>query len=150
MKPLPFFGSTLIGVAMMQMPSTPPMKLGLWEETVTATTHIPGTAIPGGEVQTMKMRLCVTPVNPFTHVPKSCKLMNIVWTPQRYSLDLSCGTTSGHMQIDFDTPETGHGTMHMDFGTGGAVKGTSDSKVDVHFVSSSCGTVTPSNPEIFK
>ena len=150
MKPLPFFGSTLIGVAMMQMPSTPPMKMGLWEETVTATTHIPGTAIPGGDVQTMKMRLCVTPVNPFTQVVKGCKLTNLVWTPQRYALDLNCGTMSGHIQIDFDTPETGHGSMHMDFDTGGKGTGTSDSTINVHFVSSSCGTVTPTNPEFIK
>src|ERR1700743_367565 len=62
MKTLLYVGSALIGGALMlQMPTPPPMKMGLWETTSSFSMTGPQMPPGMGGGQTVKARQCFTP-----------------------------------------------------------------------------------------
>ena len=154
MKTTLLLGAILVGAAMMQMPSTPPVKMGLWESTVNTTVKLPPGApnFLGGGPRTTVMHVCFTPdswakgVGP-QQDQKSCVRSNEVYNPTGFSFDISCskGKKTSHYETTFDNPAAIHGTVHTDSGPQGI---TIDSTTTSRFISSDCGAVTPDKPVV--
>ena len=156
MKVMTIAGSVVLLAGFFQMPSTPPMKMGLWEMTSTTTMTIPGmnTNMPA---RATKVRMCHTPESwannlmPQTGRPgaqsngqSDCVMSNQSFTGHTFSVDISCpkSGTKGHMTTTWDGSDSSHGTTHMEINSGGrsmTMDGTSTSR----FVSSDCGAVKP-------
>ena len=151
MKHMIAAGSLLAAGWMMQAPERLPMKMGLWESTVTVTTKSPGTEIP---TRVMKIRNCLTvddylqPLGP-TQAQEKCPRTHQVWTANSFSMDVSCPSlgASGHAEIKWENGLSSHGTVHMDINTG-TRSFASDTVVEGHFVSAACGATTPEKPQI--
>jgi hypothetical protein len=140
-----------------QMPSAPPMKMGLWEQTTVVHMKMTGGKMPPGMPmdQTAKSHSCYTPET-WTHIlanraNKSCTFSNESIAGSHLSLDISCASMGMKMHIDgsFPTMETGHGTVHMEANTP-QMNMVSDSTYDTHFVSSDCGSIAPGKTEIVR
>ena len=153
----------LSSAAFAQLPSSPPIRLGLWESTV--NTKVTGIDMPpalakmaGLDSRDSRVQVCITPETWQKAVAnsrdqKDCVRSNEHYTGHTYSFDLSCrsGRQTGHSESVFDSDESGHSTttLVMDQGNGRAqmhVDATSQS----HFVSSDCGGVTPDKPKLIK
>jgi len=158
MKTILVAGAALLIAAFFQgPPATAPMKLGLWE--TTSSTKMSGAQMPQGMTipnQTTKVRSCLTQESWAKNLGASqraqnCTRSNEVYTPTRYSFDISCPANgaTGHFDMMFDSKESGHATMHMNVDRGGHAM-TMDSTIDSHFVSADCGSVTPDKPEIVR
>ncbi len=149
-------------MAVAQLPSTPPIRMGLWETAV--STKMTGMDMPpalakmaglGG--QEIRVQACVTPESwqkvVDTRQGKDCTRTNEHYTGNTYSFDLSCrsGRMTGHSESVFEGQDAGHSTvsMVMDQG-GGRPQMHVDSTSQSHFVSADCGGVTPDKPKIIK
>lgn len=120
------------------MPATLPVKMGLWENTLTTSE---------GEHQ--KTRSCFTKESfqrSVMNMPSTCTITNQAWTSRSYTSDVSCKTTSsqsnGHLDMQFLSPETTHSTITLTITVQGKTVPltiTTDSK----FVSSQCGDLAP-------
>lgn len=159
MKIMLLVGTGLIGGALMfQMPATPPMKMGLWESTM--STKMSGMDLPPGMSMpntNMKVRACMTPENYAKNLgasqrQKDCVRSNEVWAGNHYSFDMACksGNTTGHFEMTFESKESGHAVMHMSMNPGSGHTMQMDMTVDSHFVSSDCGNVSPDKPEMIR
>lgn len=133
----------------LQLPSTPPIKLGLWESNTTMTMKMPGMAMPQ---QTYKSRACVTADSwaktlGSTQRMDVCTRTNESYAGGHFTFDITCPGANGKGHADFDLTGTTstRGTIHMELmpGRGPA---TSDTVVEGHFVSADCGSVVPGRP----
>ncbi len=145
-------GALLAGL--FQAPSTPPMKLGLWEITTTVTMEMPG--MPAQPPRSMKVRSCVTAeswTKSFGKMQQTgdCTLSHQNMTAGHYSFDVSCPSmnATGHSEMNFSDETTGHGTMRMEMNAGGQQMVTS-SVWDSHYLGADCGAVTPDKPQIIR
>jgi Protein of unknown function (DUF3617) len=156
MKTLLYVGSALIGGALMlQMPATPPMRMGLWETTSNFT--MTGVQMPPGMAtgnQTVKARQCFTPETwakalGASQRQQSCTRSNEVYGANHYSFDVSCPNsgTTGHFDMTFESKESGHATLHMDMNNNGHAM-SMNSTIESHFVSADCGNVSPDRPQM--
>jgi hypothetical protein len=132
-----------------QFPTTPPMKMGLWESD--GAMKMKGMPLGLGN-KTMRVSTCVTPESYAKAITssqdqKNCVRTNEVWNGKGYSGDLSCnnGQATGHVEYTFDGPEAGHGTSHVDMG-----RISVDHSWTMKFVSSDCGNVSPDKPVVLK
>jgi hypothetical protein len=151
-----YIGSGLIGALMFQMPTTPPMKMGLWE--TTSRISMTGAEVPQGMSipnQTIKARQCFTPeswaksLGASQRQQQNCTRSNETWGAKSYSFDLACkGGTTGHFEMTFDSKESGHAVMHMNIDPGNGHTMLMSSTIESHFISADCGTVSPDRPEI--
>ena len=137
-----------------QTPSTPPMKLGLWEITTTVTMEMPG--MPTQPPRTVKVRSCVTAdswTKSFGKMQQvgDCAVSHQSMTTSHYSFDMSCPSVNatGHGEMDFSTGTTGHGTMRMEMNAGGRQMVTS-SVWDSRYLGADCGAVTPDKPQVIQ
>jgi hypothetical protein len=154
MRILFYVGSGLVGGALMfQMPAKPPMKMGLWEHNSTST--ITDMKMPKGMTTlhtSIRSHMCVTPesyAKSFADPNISdCVRSNESWNGSAYTCDLSCKLMTGHFDMHFDSAEAGHATMHLTKRPKFTGVLVIDFKIDMHFVSSDCGSVTPEHPEI--
>ena len=159
MRVMMLTGTAVLLAGFFQMPATPPMKMGLWETTSTTTMTMPGMNMPS---RTTKMQMCHTPESwaknlmPQTGRPggqsngqSDCEMSNQSFSGHTYSVDISCpkSGTKGHMTSTFDSPDSSHGTTHMEMNANGRSM-TMDSTTSSHFVSSDCGTVKPGSAVI--
>ena len=154
--------------------SAPPIKMGLWADTatVTTTTHLPPEVAakinaPGG-VMTLPPRvintnICHTAADWTRSIAganqaKNCTMTNKVVTAKGMSMDMTCtvpnqGTSTGHIDAVFDSPEQVHSTVHMAFTgapkaqNGAGMSTTVDIKSESHYVSADCGDVKPLEPQ---
>ena len=116
--------------------SAPPIKMGLWETTTVSKMtglQIPpevvekmkamGRSIPGAEPRTTVIQGCVTAEKwqeNFTKAQQNqdCHTKNLKQDSSGMSADIDCkserGSSTGHMQINFLSPEKTHGTMHLE------------------------------------
>jgi hypothetical protein len=80
-----------------------------------------------------------------------CTHSNVTQTPHGRAFDVSCTSptakTTGHVEMNFESDEKGHGTVHM---VRTALQGpqamkpmTIDAKFDMHYVASDCGDIKP-------
>ncbi len=155
MKMLLVLGSTFLGSALFQMPTAPPMKMGLWEST--STMKMGGMAMPQGMSMpntTVKVRACMTPESYAKNLgaaqnQQDCTRSNEKWSAKGYSFDLACkrGNATGHAEITFDSPEAVHSVIHLSMNMG-ARSMDMDSTGESHFVSADCGNVSPDKPEV--
>lgn len=150
MKTVLLFGPVLLAAGMMQMPSTPPVKMGLWETTVMMKVTMAGMDMPP---HPMKARVCYTADTWAKHIAseqqKGCQRTNESWSPRGYSFDVSCPSMNGtgHVQIDFLSAESVHAVTHIEMSPSGH-HAVSDITADSHFVGADCGSVSPDKPVI--
>jgi hypothetical protein len=145
----------LTGGLFFQMPTTPPMKMGLWE--TTSTVKMSGAALPGGMKlpgSTVKVRACMTPESYAKNLgaaqnQQDCTRSNEKWTLKGYSFDLACkrGNATGHADITFEGMEAAHSVIHLSMNMGSGSMDM-DSTADAHFVSADCGAITPDKPVV--
>jgi hypothetical protein len=155
-----------------------PVKIGLWESSVTTTMSglpIPpdvaekmramGRPLPG-DPNTMVMQACVTQdewsktlANLGKRGDMTCTTSNLMQDSQKLTFDESCvsprgGTFAGHFEMFFDDAEHSHGEVHMK--TAGAQDGASSLKITIdvsttsHFVSADCGDMKPGDAKVIK
>ncbi len=157
MKVLFVVGASMLA-AMFQMPAAPPVKMGLWESSV--TSKMSGEGLPP-QMATMgnritKVHSCYTPESyakamANNQQQKDCVRSNEVWTPKSWSFDMSCrsGQSTGHFVMNFDDGENAHGSMQLNMNAGGRAM-QMDSTMNMHYLGADCGKVTPDKPEIVK
>ncbi|HTV08933.1 MAG TPA: DUF3617 family protein [Candidatus Aquilonibacter sp.] len=123
----------------------PPIKLGLWETTMS-----------GGMMgaNSFKARVCVTAdsyQNAFARMPPGCTVSNQTRTATHASADIACtmnnAQSSGHFEVDFPDPETSHSTVTLNMTVQGQTMPMTI-KTDGKFISSDCGSVVPGKPQI--
>lgn len=158
MKTLLASGLVLVSAGWFQMPSKPPMKMGLWESTSTTTMKMPDmpAGMPGmGGGRTTKVRVCMTPETYEKDLARQqqqreCTISNQSTTANSYSFDISCprNNATGHFKMTWEG-DAGHGTMHMDMNAGGHAM-SMDSTMESRYLGADCGSVQPGSPEIVK
>ena len=147
MKVVLLCGTVLLAAGMGQRPSTPPVKMGLWE----STSHVELTAGKGLPPTNSKASHCYSAdtwaKSPIT---SGCHVSNESWSAQGYSYDLDCpnehNMPAAHMQVDFLSAESMHAVAHVKSSHHGHEVGVVT--IDEHFVSADCGSVSPSKPDI--
>jgi len=155
MKILFVVGASMVA-AMFQMPAAPPVKMGLWESSV--TSKMSGEGLPpqmaGMGNRITKVHSCYTPESyakamASNQQSKDCVRSNEVWGAKSWSFDLSCrgGQASGHFELAFDDTENAHGSMHMNMNAGGHAM-QSDSTMKMHYLGADCGNVSPDKPVV--
>ena len=143
---------SLAGLALLQLPIAPPMKLGLWETTSSMSMTMNGAAhsMPG-----MKSRTCVTAetwAKAFAgdRPGGECTRTGEKLTGSHYTFDLTCPKMNGTIHGDMEFAElgsAGHGKVHMEMSPGGHAV-VSDMEFDSHFVSADCGSVAPGKAQL--
>lgn len=159
-----------------QSTTPPPVKMGLWETTV--TSQMSGFQLPPDVVARLKAMGRSAPGGPHTAVSQGCltpeewqKSMEKMSQPasgdctithrqmetRKFSVDVSCksehgGTTTGHWEIQATDDEHSHGSGHMASDAAGpnGQHFTMDMTINSHFVSASCGDVKPGSAKIIR
>jgi hypothetical protein len=143
----------LLGGWMGQAPSTPPVKMGLWE--VATTSMLAGAKQAPETAHVAKYRVCKTLdtyQNWFSGTSQEkCAFSNVVWTSRSYKADFACtdrGST-GHVEITFDSSTGTRSMVRINMPAGGnrpamEVDSTSIGK----YIGSDCGTVAPGKIQI--
>jgi Protein of unknown function (DUF3617) len=158
MKILFVVGASMLA-AMFQMPATPPVKMGLWEGSV--AMKMSGADLPAGMAgignRTTVVRSCYTPESyakamANSQQQKDCVRSNEVWGAKSWSFDMSCrsGQTKGHFEMNFDSTEAAHGSMHMTMNPGSGHPMEMDTTMTMHYLGADCGNVSPDKPQIVK
>jgi Protein of unknown function (DUF3617) len=157
-------------------PNTPPpVKMGLWETTV--TTQMTGFQLPPDVVAKLKAMGRDAPGEPHTVVTQGC-LTPAEWQKdieemnkphnsdcevtkhgddvRSLSFDISCkthgGTIIGHWEMHVTNDEHGHGTGHMksdEAGPNGQAF-VMDSTMDTRYLGADCGDVKPGDAKVIK
>jgi hypothetical protein len=123
-------------------PSTPPIKMGLWESVPAAST-----GAQAGQPQ-RTVRSCQTPstwVKQMGPTAKdACPKTNEVWTANSYSFDVQCSgkPKMASVSVTFDTPETMHGSFDMTAMPDGTPRAM-HRDFQQRWVAADCGDVTP-------
>jgi len=139
-------------------PSTPPMKMGLWEITTTSTMKATGKMAdamqkmgqPMGAPSTQSMKMCMTLENWQKAVSGNahpgCTQSNVSYTGKKYTVTLTCNRGTSTMTTDvttfLDGAEQIHGIVHMVSNSDNGQM-TSDGTSTGKFISSDCGDVKP-------
>ena len=136
-----------------QAPSTPPVKMGLWE--VATTSTLAGANMPPGAGHTAHYRACKTLdtyQNWFSGTSQEkCVVSNVAWTSNSYKADFACkdrGST-GHVDITFDSSTATRSVVRVNMpATGSRQVVQVDSTSTAKFIGSDCGTVEPGKIQI--
>jgi len=154
-----------------QAPSTPPIKMGLWQGTTVSRMtglQLPpeivekmkamGRSIPGSEPKTIETESCLTPEKWKEMFAKSqerenCKIENLKQDSSGMSADMVCtsggGSGKGHMQVNFISSEKVHGTMHMEMVTERQPQPiVVDMTFDSTYQGADCKGVSPDTPKV--
>lgn len=162
--------------AFAQSSAPPPVKMGLWETTITsqmsgfqlppdvvAKLKAMGRSVPGGAHTTVSQG-CLTPeewqksMEGMNQPPNSdCTITHRQIESRKFSFDISCksehgGTTTGHWEMQATDDEHSHGSGHMASDAAGpnGQHFTMDMTLNSHFVSTNCGDVKPGNAKIIR
>jgi hypothetical protein len=164
-------GSVAVGAQDAVTP--PPVKMGLWQNTVTNTMsglQIPpevaakmqamGRPVPGAAPRTTVTQSCLTPENwqkSFTEMQqnKNCQFTNVHKSATGMSGDVACtmpeGSSKGHLDATFANQEKMNGKMHMEVTT---QRQTQPIVMDVSFESvyqgADCKGISPDSPKIVR
>jgi len=120
-------------------PTTPPIKMGLWEATMTM-----------GASGTYKSRACLSQESyqrMLTRVPPNCEISNLATTATAITGDLKCespggGTSKGRLDVQIPDSSTVHGTVTAATNYQGHAV-SMIIKSDWVFVSADCGDLSP-------
>jgi Protein of unknown function (DUF3617) len=136
----------------------PPMKMGLWQSEVTVQmTGMPnGASMPS---RTMTSQSCMTldswkdslqgAQNHQPNASVKCTRSNVQQDGHHYTADVQCsgqqgGSTTIHVDMQFDSDESMHGTTTMSLSGPNAPSGMQmSSTIKSKFLSSDCGDVKP-------
>ncbi len=157
------------------LPATPPVKMGLWESSITSTIGgitIPpdvaarlqamGRPVPGITPHTTVTQSCMTKeewaksIEKWNNNEAKCTYTNRDFTSQKFSFDMSCasehgGVFTGHFEMLVDDDEHTHGTAHMKGETGQAGQPmTIDTTLSSHYLGADCGDIKPGDAKIVK
>lgn len=120
------------------MPETLPIKMGLWENTITTS-----------QGQTEKTRSCFTKESfqrSIANLPANCKVTNQVWKSQSYSSDVACNASGsesrGHLEMQFPNTETQHSTITLTITAQGKTIPMTIT-TESHFISADCADLLP-------
>jgi hypothetical protein len=121
----------------------PPVKMGLWETTVSGLMG-----------NSYKARVCITPdsyQNAFAHMPPGCTVSNMNRSATRTSADIACtlnnAQSTGHFDVTFPDPVTSHSTITINLSIQGQTQAMTI-KTDGRFVSADCGSLEPGKAQI--
>ena len=125
--------------------ATPPIKMGLWEATVTNSLS----------PNPIKSRSCIDVESyqkSMASVPPGCTITNKKQTATSISGDLSCnlqhgGTATGHVDVEMPDASTMQSTVNLTVTAQGQtvpMKLTTDS----HFISADCGDIAPGQGKV--
>jgi len=152
MKILLMSMTTLLAAAFFQAPTTPPMKMGLWEENATLKMQQPdGT----DKTTSQKLRICTTESNWLRLMgptaKDACPKTNEVWSKNGYSFDLACPgkPKQASVAIHFDSPESEHGSID-DYETPDGKPMKMHGEYEAHWVGAACGDVSSEYPVIVR
>lgn len=120
----------------LKLPSTPPVKMGLWETTAA-----------NGRGASYRTRSCFTNESyqrDMAKLPPGCTVSNQTWTSHSFTADVACtmrdATSNGHIDVQFPDTETIHSTMSISMTAQGQTIPISFT-TDSHFVGSDCGGI---------
>lgn len=121
-------------------PAAPPIKMGLWEATMTM----------GTTGATYKSHACLSPESyqrMLTRVPPNCTISNLATTATSITGDVKCespdgGTSKGHVDVQIPDASTVHGTVTVTTKYQGHTV-SMDIKSDGHFIGADCGDLSP-------
>ena len=140
----------VVGFALLQSASKPPMKLGLWETSNSTTMSMEDSTPHQSPI--LKWRSCLTAESwrkAFGGGEKvgnaSCTRSHETFERGHYSFDLTCPSISGtgHGEMTFsDISDTGHGTLHLDM-VAQRHQIATDSVIDTRFIREDCGSLAP-------
>jgi hypothetical protein len=162
-------GSMAVGA--QDAPTPPPVKMGLWQNTVTNTMtglQIPpeiaarmqamGRPVPGSAPRTTTTQSCLTPDKWQKSISdmqqgKNCQFTNVKQSATAMSGDMACttpeGSSKGHLDATFANQEKMNGKMHMEITT---ARQTQPIVMDVTFESvyqgADCKGISPDSPKI--
>jgi Protein of unknown function (DUF3617) len=144
--------AALLGVGFFQAPANPPIKMGLWESKGTfKMPQADGTTKDTSRV----MRNCKTPqtwVRMMGPTAKdACPKTNEVWTKDSYSFDVMCSgkPKMASVSVQFDSPETEHGTLDMFALPDGSPKKMHQEYTE-QWIGADCGDVSPDHPVLVR
>jgi Protein of unknown function (DUF3617) len=176
------FSSCLIvfcaaAAASAQTATPPPVKMGLWETSVTskmgggmqlppdvvARLQAMGRPVPGAP-HTMVSQGCLTPAEwqkSMEHMNQpsnaECQYANQQSSGGKYSFDISCKTQrgqtmKGHFEMLIDDTEHSHGSYHMTSDQPGqnGQPFTVDATIETHYLGTDCGDVQPGSGKVIK
>ena len=138
--------------AVAQLPSTPPMKMGLWQAEISTRTS--GGGYPDQPAEKRIQRACVSPETwksfAVSESEKTCTRAKESYSGRTYTIDMVCpasadsaGSSTSHMEIVFDTQEAMHFSMNMTINTGQGKPLSLASTATSKYVGSSCGDIPP-------
>ena len=120
------------------MPSTLPVKMGLWENTVKTS-----------QGETDKTRSCFTKESfqrSVANMPPNCTISKQLWTSHSYSSDVACSTSTseskGHLDMQFVNPEMSRSTITLTITAQGKTIPLTIT-TESHFISADCGDIAP-------
>ena len=133
-----------------QQPTTAPMKMGLWEAKGIVNSDTPSK-------QERIVRSCITPDNWLKMMgptgPGACPKINEVWTKDNYSFDVQCSGKPklATVSVHFIDPSTDHVIFDMYTTPSGEPLPTKmHNEADSHWVSESCGDLSPKGAVIVR
>jgi Protein of unknown function (DUF3617) len=157
---------SLAALASAQTITPPPMKMGLWQAEVTMQmSGMPnGANIPS---RTVVSQTCMTPdtwKDSLTRMqnrqrtgPSNCSVTNVQQDGHHFTADVQCTsqqfTSNGHIDMQFDSDESMHGTTTVSMGGPNAPSGMQMQMVvssKSKFLSSDCGDVKPGQPKMIQ
>lgn len=156
-----------------QAPSTPPVKMGLWQGTTVSKMtglQLPpevaekmkamGHSVPGAEPRTIETQSCLTAekwkemFGKLNEDRESCKIENLKQDSSGMSADMVCNSTrggngKGHLEVSFISTEKVHGTMHMEMMTQRQPEPiVIDMTFDSTYQGSDCKGISPDTPKV--
>lgn len=160
--------------ALAQTVEPPPIKMGLWQTTMTSTMtgiQIPpdvaarlqamGRPLPSmGQPRTVITQSCATPEkwkDMFKHLQRqgNCEFSNEHQTSSSLSADLACKSpdgrysSSGHMDIGFVSEERIHGKVHVETITDSQPQPiVSDMSFDSAYQGADCQGISPDSAKV--
>jgi hypothetical protein len=155
----PAFILLIAFAAVTSAQTPPPLKMGLWEHQVTVQMS----GMPNGmdSSHTIVKQSCFTPdtwkntlQNMQQHPPAgglSCSTSNMQQDPHHIAFDVQCSTsaqpaftTNMHIEMNFDSDESMHGSTATTMSGPNMPQGMSvNTVIKSKFVSSDCGSVKP-------
>ena len=151
-----FLGCLLMlssGVAVAQLPSTPPVKMGLWQAEISTKTS--GGGYPDEPAKKTIQRACVTPETWKSSgigkdQTKGCTNIKESYSGRTYSFDDTCpaspgspGSSAAHLELVFETQELMRISMKMRIDTGDGKSLNMTSTGTSKYVGASCGDIPP-------
>jgi hypothetical protein len=164
-----------MGVAVAQTVEPPPIKMGLWQTTLTSTMtglQIPpdvaarmkamGRSMPMGQPHTTVTQSCATPDNwkdMFRHLQRqgNCDLSNQHLTSSALTADISCKSdeerysSTGHVDIHFVSEEKIQGKVHVETVMESQPQPiVSDMNFDSAYQGADCQGVSPDSAKVIR